>query len=223
MPTSKRPPIAARPSIVRVAASLVGIGAISAAIFSMTGADALSNQTSKTAVVSAVKNAKLGTILASGRTLYTLNKSDCTAKCLKYWPAFVLPKGVTKATASNGVNAAKLGTVRIANGARQVTYAGKALYFFVEDSAAGQVRGNKLTDPWGTWSIVVTAKPASSPGTPGTPVVTTVPPTTSVPVAGASPTTTSAPSSTTTPATTTTTMPKSVTTTTAPSGGGIAF
>jgi predicted lipoprotein with Yx(FWY)xxD motif len=190
----------------------------------MNGANAASNHAAKGVVVAAVNNARLGTILASGKTLYTLNKKDCTAKCLKYWPPLVLPIGVTKATAGNGVKAAKLGVVRVASGARQVTYAGKALYFFLDDTAAGQVRGNNLTDPWGTWSVVVTTKPASSPSTP---VVTTVPPTTSVPVSGSSPTTTSSPTSptsTTSPApTTTTTMPKSVTTTTAPSGGGVAF
>ena len=146
-------------SIGRVAASLVAVGGISGATISVSAASALSSQTAKTVVVSAVKNAKLGTILVSGETLYTLNKKDCTGKCLKYWPAFILPKGVTKATAGTGVIAAKLGTVKAVGGARQVTYSGKALYYFVEDTAAGQVNGNKLTDPWGTWSVVVMAKP----------------------------------------------------------------
>ena len=71
----------------------------------------------------------------------------------------MLPKGVTKATAGTGVNASKLGTVK-RGGALQVTYAGKPLYRFVEDTSASQVNGN-ITDTWGKWSVVVT-KPASS-------------------------------------------------------------
>jgi predicted lipoprotein with Yx(FWY)xxD motif len=208
-------------SIGRVTASLIAVGGISAAVFLVSTAGAVSSQTSKSVVVSVVKNAKLGTILSSGRTLYTLNKTDCTAKCLKYWPAFTLPKGVTKVVAGSGVSAGKLGTVKAAGGARQVTYSGKPLYFFVEDTESRQVRGNKLTDPWGTWSVVVTTKPASSPSTA---VVTTVPSATSTPTSDTSPASTSSPTATTAPAVTTTTAPpKQVTTTTAPSGGGIAF
>ena len=81
---------------------------------------------------------------------------------LAIWPELVLPKGVTKATAGTGVNASKLGTVKRSGGVLQVTYGGKALYYFVGDSGPGQVTGNNLTDTWGTWFAVVTAKSASS-------------------------------------------------------------
>ena len=113
--------------------------------------------------VSTTKNAKMGTILVSGnKTLYTLKPSStaCTAACLKIWPALVLPAGVTKAKAGSGVSASKLGTVKH-NGAVQVTYGGKPLYFFVGDTAAGQVNG-VVTDTWGKWTAVVTKKSASS-------------------------------------------------------------
>jgi predicted lipoprotein with Yx(FWY)xxD motif len=123
---------------------------------------AASSHASKSVVVSLLKTAKFGTILVSGRTLYTLKPSAtaCTAECLKIWPALLLPKGVTKATAGAGVIASKLGTVK-RSGGLQVTYAGKPLYRFSEDTAAGQVKGN-VTDTWGKWTDVVTAKPASS-------------------------------------------------------------
>ena len=88
------------------------------------------------------------------------------AACHKIWPAVLLPKGVTKATAGTGVSASKLGTVKGAGGALQVTYSGKALYWFSEDKAAGQVNGN-VNDTWGTWSDVVTVKPTTSPSTGG--------------------------------------------------------
>jgi hypothetical protein len=105
---------------------------------------------------------------------------------------------VTKATAGTGVSPAKLGTKRIANG-RQVTYGGKALFWFFEDRVAGQVKGN-VTDVWGKWIDVVLVKPTSKPTT-----------TTSQP--------TKPPNTTTTMPITTTTRPPT-TTTTAPSGGG---
>src|SRR5487761_2795256 len=110
-------------------------------------------------VLSTMKSAKLGTILVSGRTLYTLKPVGvgCNAACLKYWPALVLPAGVTAGTAGPGVSAARLGTTRGPRGQRQVAYAGKALYWFSKDHAPGQAKGI-VSDTWGTWSVVVTRK-----------------------------------------------------------------
>ena len=117
-------------------------------------------------VVSTSKTAKYGTILISGRTLYTLKASSvaCTAACIKIWPEVLLPTGVSKATAGKGVNATKLGTIKRANGRLQVTYAGRALYWFTGDKAAGQITGN-VSDKWGKWSVYVTVKPATPPPT----------------------------------------------------------
>ena len=60
----------------------------------------------------------VGTILVSGKTVYTLkpSKTACSTACLKIWPALMLPKGVTKATAGKGVSASKLGTVKRSGG-----------------------------------------------------------------------------------------------------------
>jgi hypothetical protein len=49
-------------------------------------------------------------------------------------------------------------------GGLQVTYGGKALYWFFKDTALGQVKGN-VTDTWGTWVDVVLVKPAGKPTT----------------------------------------------------------
>jgi predicted lipoprotein with Yx(FWY)xxD motif len=68
---------------------------------------------------------------------------------------------VTKPQAGAGVTAAKLGTKKTSTGALQVTYGGKPLYFFVGDTSAGQVNGN-VTDKFGKWTAVVTAKSTSS-------------------------------------------------------------
>jgi predicted lipoprotein with Yx(FWY)xxD motif len=146
-----------RAALARWVGAIVAVGGISLSVVASSEADAASGVT-----VSTTKNAKMGTILVSGKTLYTLKPSStpCTAACLKVWPALVLPSGVTKAKAGSGVSASKLGTVKH-NGAVQVTYGGKPLYYFIGDTAAGQVKG-VVTDTWGKWSAVVTKKSAGS-------------------------------------------------------------
>jgi predicted lipoprotein with Yx(FWY)xxD motif len=125
-------------------------------------ANASTVHATKSVVVSTVENSKFGTVLVSGKTLYTLkaSKTACSTSCLKVWPELVLPKGMTKATAGSGVSAAELGTIARPGVVRQVTYGGKPLYTFIGDKSSGAVSGN-LTDTWGTWSDVVTVKPAS--------------------------------------------------------------
>jgi predicted lipoprotein with Yx(FWY)xxD motif len=149
----------------RIAAALLVAGALATTV-GVTGAGAALHSHAKSVVVATAKSAKFGTILVSGRTVYTLKPSatKCTATCLKFWAPVVLPAGVTKATAGSGVSAAHLGTVKDASGALQVTYGGKALYWFFQDKAPGQVKGN-VTDTWGKWSDVVLVKPAHKPTT----------------------------------------------------------
>src|SRR5271169_1864370 len=132
-----------RVALARWAGSIVAVGGISLSVIASTEAGAATGVT-----VSTAKNTKVGTVLVSGKTVYTLKPSStaCTAACLKVWPALVLPTGVTKAKAGSGVSASKLGTVKH-NGVVQVTYGGKPLYFFVGDTKAGQVNGN-VTDTW---------------------------------------------------------------------------
>jgi len=143
----------------------VAVFGLSAFVLAPDAARAASSNATKSVVISTAKNSKYGTILVSGHTLYTLkpNGTACTAKCLTIWPEVLLPKGVKNAKAGTGVSTAKLGTVKRAGGALQVTYSGKALYWFFKDTAAGQVKGVG-TDTWGKWSVVVTKKPSSGSG-----------------------------------------------------------
>jgi predicted lipoprotein with Yx(FWY)xxD motif len=156
--TSRRIPLG------RFALAAVAVGGLSASAVAVSAAGASTNAVKKVTVTTA-KVAKVGTVLVSGKTLYTLQPSStpCTAACLKVWPALMLPKGVTKPAAGSGVKASKLGSVSRAGGVRQVTYGGKPLYTFVGDTAAGQVKGN-VTDTWGKWTAVVTAKAKGSSG-----------------------------------------------------------
>ncbi len=142
----------------RMAAAALAGGGLAASLIAAGTAGAATGSS-----VSTAKSAKYGTILVSGNTVYTLkaSKVSCGAQCLKTWPEVLLPAGVMAATAGTGVNAAKLGTVAAQGGALQVTYGGKPLYWFAKDTRPGQVKGN-VKDKWGSWSVVVTAKPAGT-------------------------------------------------------------
>ena len=100
-------------------------------------------------VVRAAANKALGkTILVDrrGRTLYTLSAETrgrfiCTTKlCLSLWTPLVLSHG-TKPT-----GAQLLATVRRPDGGTQVTYRGRPLYTFNQDTKPGDVKGNGFKD-----------------------------------------------------------------------------
>jgi predicted lipoprotein with Yx(FWY)xxD motif len=231
-----------------VAAVALAVATLSSAVLIGGIAAAVSSHKAKHVVVS-TRNTKYGTILVSGKTLYIIksaSKFPCTGKCLKIWPALLLPKGATTATAGSGVNAATLGTAMHKGGSLQVTYAGKPLYWFYKDTAPGQVHGN-ITDKWGTWSVVVMnpagATPltgstvpqgsttSSTPHSPSTPSTMNPNTTSNTNAPPPSPVTTPAPPvttpptapPTTTPPTTTPTTSPPVTTTTTAGGGGVGF
>ena len=227
---------------IRATVAAFVVGGLASTLLLANAAGAASSHRPKAVVISTAKSPSLGTILVSRKTVYTLkaSKTACTAQCQKIWPEVVLPRGVKKAKAGSGVNAAKLGTIKRSHGVLQVTYSGKPIYRFVGDTAAGQVNG-QITDKWGKWSVFVTVKPAAAATTtaPSTSPTTTSPtntlpttggtstPATSPPTTATVPPTTTPPTSpTTTPTTappTTTTAPPPTTTTTSPGSGGIGF
>lgn len=117
-------------------------------------------------VISTAKHASLGTILvAQHRTVYVLSPTTakCTAACQSFWPEVTLAKGALHAIAGAGVTNARLGSIARPGGVRQVTYAGRALYWFRGDASNGAVNGNGARDAWGTWSVLVTVKVKKSP------------------------------------------------------------
>jgi predicted lipoprotein with Yx(FWY)xxD motif len=145
-----------------VGVACITISGLSASVM-VNSAGAAKSHAVKGVVVATLKTTQYGTILVSGKTVYSLKPSAtaCKASCLAVWPEVLLPKGATKATAGSGVSAAKLGVIRRTGGALQVTYAGKALYRFAGDTAPDQVNGN-VTDTWGKWSVVVTKAAVTS-------------------------------------------------------------
>lgn len=86
-----------------------------------------------------VRSTTLGSVLVDGRghTLYVFDQASCTGACAAMWPPFL----TTGKPVAAGVPAAKVGLKKLVGGRLQVTFAGKALYFYAGDSGAGQVAG----------------------------------------------------------------------------------
>jgi predicted lipoprotein with Yx(FWY)xxD motif len=112
-----------------------------------------SQTASPTAEAEIVTTAKtdLGTILVDedGMTLYLYTKdtkgagkSVCNGGCLQAWPA------VAQASAGDGVDASKLSTVTRDDGTKQASYNGWPLYYYAEDTAAGQTTGQAIGGVW---------------------------------------------------------------------------
>src|SRR5215472_11549385 len=106
----------------------------------------------------AAANSTLGRILVDkhGRTLYLFasdkkGKSACSGACATYWPPLIA-SGKPHAVA--GAKASLLGTVRRADGRRQVTYRHHPLYRYVGDAGKGQTSGQGLTDFGGAWWVL---------------------------------------------------------------------
>jgi predicted lipoprotein with Yx(FWY)xxD motif len=99
-------------------------------------------------------NATLGKILTGedGRTLYIFkkdtkdNESTCTGQCAENWPPFALEDD-EKAEAGDGVTGT-IATFDRPDGTKQVSYNGKPLYYFKNDTKPGDVNGQGINDVW---------------------------------------------------------------------------
>ena len=91
-----------------------------------------------------------------GRALYLFTRektetSQCYGACAKAWPIYYA-KGTLRA--GSGVNRSLLGTTKRRDDRRQITYAGRPLYYYVGDAKAGQIRCQNAVEYGGTWLIV---------------------------------------------------------------------
>jgi predicted lipoprotein with Yx(FWY)xxD motif len=164
--TGTAPSARRRSALARLAAIAAAVAAMAAVGLAPGLAGATTRSQTTASEVTTEKNAKLGTILVAGNTVYTQKGKACAGACLKTWTPVVLPDGTTTASAGSGVDAAKLGTKTTASGALQITYGGKPLFWCTKDKAPGDVKGN-VSDKFGKWSAVVIAK-ANGGGSPST-------------------------------------------------------
>jgi predicted lipoprotein with Yx(FWY)xxD motif len=93
---------------------------------------------------------------ARGFVLYAFTRdkrsSACYGACAKAWPPYFAPKGELKV--ASGLKRSLLGTVKRKNGKRQVTYAGKPLYYYVGDTRPGQILCQNVVEYGGRWLIL---------------------------------------------------------------------
>jgi predicted lipoprotein with Yx(FWY)xxD motif len=105
-----------------------------------------------------LKKLNVGTALVDGRgrTLYLFeadkgDKSTCNGACASLWPPDTT---AAKPKAGLGVDAAKLGTTKRADGKLEVTYNGHPLYRYAADTKAGDATGQGLNQFGAKWYVV---------------------------------------------------------------------
>ena len=103
-------------------------------------------------------SSSFGKVLFDGRgfAVYAFTRDDgrsaCYDACAKAWPPYFAPNGAL--STGPGVKHALLGTVKRRNGRRQVTYAGKPLYYYVGDRKPRQILCQDVFEYGGRWLIV---------------------------------------------------------------------
>lgn len=105
-----------------------------------------------------VRGSDYGRILfdSDGRALYAFTsdpraESVCADACAAAWPPYLVDGNVR---AGEGTEQSLLATIRRPDGGRQVTYAGRPLYYYVGDREPGQVLCQNVVEFGGTWLVV---------------------------------------------------------------------
>jgi predicted lipoprotein with Yx(FWY)xxD motif len=113
---------------------------------------AASGDTMKPQLVRTIMDKKLGEVLTTGgkQAIYVWNKEPkgkikCTGACAKAWPPVVVKTGVVVPMHVEGIMG-EFGTMRRADGKRQLTFNRRALYTYANEKP-GQVLCNDV-DGW---------------------------------------------------------------------------
>jgi predicted lipoprotein with Yx(FWY)xxD motif len=97
----------------------------------------------------------------------TASMSSCANGCTAIWPPLTTSGTPTKSSDVSGT----LGTLKRADGTRQVTLDGKPLYRFAEDGGPGKVNGDGAKDSFGgrqfSWHVASAGKASSDSGSSG--------------------------------------------------------
>ena len=137
-----------RKLVLVVSVAIVAVGAIAPA--------ALSRESAPPTLVT--HSSSYGKVLFDDRgyVLYAFTRdargrSACYGDCAKAWPVY-LQRGGLSVTA--GVKRALLATTKRRDGRRQITYAGRPLYYYVGDRKPGQITCQNVVEYGGTWLVV---------------------------------------------------------------------
>ena len=105
-----------------------------------------------------VASSDYGRIVFDGRgfALYAFTadprgRSVCHGACAKAWPPYLV-KGPVRAGV--GTRQRLLGTIRRADGSRQLTYAGRPLYYYVGENRPHLVLCQNVREFGGLWLVV---------------------------------------------------------------------
>jgi predicted lipoprotein with Yx(FWY)xxD motif len=120
--------------------------------------------TNKTVTKIGARKTQDGTLItaAANRTVYFFRPDEksttkhakhsrCYGACAIVWPPVL---ATTKPAATGKAKASLIGLTTRKGGAKQVTYNGLPLYYYVPDAKAGQVTGNQKTDRFGFWGAL---------------------------------------------------------------------
>jgi predicted lipoprotein with Yx(FWY)xxD motif len=156
------------------------------ALFAVTGTGAGATPTKRVAKLEQAGDGSSVLANLKGRTLYSLSvekhgKFICTGGCLSVWHPLLVPKGVKPK------GPVPLGTVERPEGKTQVTFGGRPLYSFAEDTRSGETGGEGIKDV-GTWHAARVPSDSAQPTEPTQPYPTdpypTTPPKTESPPPG---------------------------------------
>jgi predicted lipoprotein with Yx(FWY)xxD motif len=91
----------------------------------------------------------------SNRALYAFTRdpsgrSTCYGACAGAWPPYIVSGQLR---AGSGTQRSLLGTTRRRDGRRQLTYAGRPLYYYVGDPV-GEIRCQNVREFGGLWLVV---------------------------------------------------------------------
>lgn len=122
---------------------------IAALALTAQAAVAARSDTMQPRLVRTIVDAKLGKVLtaANKQAIYVWNREPkgqikCTGACAKAWPPVIVKAGVAVPKHVKGIMG-EFGTVRRANGARQLTFNRRALYTYAHEKP-GQVLCNDV-------------------------------------------------------------------------------
>jgi len=155
--------------VATVAALAIGVAACGSSSSNSSSDPAAGSTSAGGATVATKSISGTGTVLvgSDGMALYTNDmdsaaKIACDSGCTGFWTPLAAPSG-GRPTSSDAAVQAKLGTVKRPDGSSQVTFGGKPLYSFVQDSP-GKVTGDGFTDSFGGTSFVWTVASAGANG-----------------------------------------------------------
>jgi len=138
--------------ILKITRMLFALGLAMSVAMSCSDDDDNTDPVAETNNIQLKEAGALGKVLTDkdGRTLYFFSKdaagtSVCTGNCEVTWPVFSATD-LTKIDA--GLTAGDFASITRADGKPQTTYKGWPLYYFKDDAAAGDVKGENVGGIW---------------------------------------------------------------------------